>query len=101
MCVYIYICFLLGLNNKVVGVIPVGQQVSGLLIIHTHVEIREHAGEEVVNFSGDIQDVSHPGTRTTRPRFSLCVTVPTLQHTNTTPKTTLPTTLRVLISEGH
>lgn len=98
---YIYLCFLLGLDKKVVGVVPVGQQVRGLLIIHTHVEIREHAGEEVVNFSGDIQDVSHPGTRTTRPRFSLCVTLNTLQRPNTVPKTTLPTTLRVRISEGH
>lgn len=59
-----FLCFLLGLNNKVVGVVPVGQQVGGLLVIDAHVEIREHAGEEVVDLSGDIQDVTHPATRT-------------------------------------
>lgn len=53
---------LLGFDNKIVGVIPVGQQVSGLLVVHAYVEIREHAWEEVVDLSGDIQDVTNSAT---------------------------------------
>lgn len=61
----VFLCFLLGLNNKVVRVVPVGQQVGGLLVVDAHVEIGKHAGEEVVDLSGDIQDVTHPANRTT------------------------------------
>lgn len=74
---------LLGFGNKVVGVVPVCQQVCGLLIVHTHIEIREHPREEVVNFSGNIQDVAHPATKTiTCQLFSLsCIYLPLCQHT--------------------
>lgn len=55
---------LLGFDDKVVRVVPVGQQVSGLLIVHTDVVIREHPREEVVNLSGNIQDVTNSATKT-------------------------------------
>lgn len=52
----------LGFDNEVVGVVPVGQQVCSILIVHTDVMIREHPWEEVVNLSGDIQNVTHSAT---------------------------------------
>lgn len=76
-----FLWFLPGFNDKVVRVVPVGQQVSGLLVIHAHVEIREHAREEVVNLSGDIQDVTHPATRTTCQLLPfLCVLILNLRN---------------------
>ncbi len=39
------------------------QQVGGLLIVHTDVVIREHPGKEVVNLSGNIQDVTDSATK--------------------------------------
>lgn len=56
---------LLGFDYEVVGVVPVGQQVGGLLVVHAHVEVWEHAREEVVDLSGDVQDVAHSATKTT------------------------------------
>lgn len=54
----------LGFDNKVVGVVPVGQQVGSILIVHTDVVIQEHPWKEVVDLSGNIQDVTHSATRT-------------------------------------
>lgn len=55
---------LLGFGNEVVGIVPVGQQVGGFLIVHPHIEIREHPWEEVVDLSGNVQDVTHSATET-------------------------------------
>lgn len=41
-----------------------GQQVGGLLVVHTDVVIREHPREEVVDFSSDVQDVTHSANKT-------------------------------------
>lgn len=54
----------LGFDNEVVGVIPVRQQVRGLHIVHPDVVIGEHPWEEVINLSGNIQDVTHSATKT-------------------------------------
>lgn len=51
------LCF----NNKVVCVIPVSQQISGLFIVDAYVVITECAWEEVVYLSGNIEDITHPG----------------------------------------
>ncbi len=48
-----------------------GQQVGGLLIVHSDVVIREHPWEEVVNLSGNVQDVTHSATKTTTLVFLL------------------------------
>lgn len=50
------LCF----NNKVVGVIPVRQQVSGIFIIHTYVVIIERAGKKVIYLPGNVKDIAHP-----------------------------------------
>ena len=53
----------LGLEDKVVGMVPVGQQVCGLLIIHTYVVVAECPREEVVYLPGHVEDVAHSGER--------------------------------------
>lgn len=54
----------LGLVDEVISLIPVCQQVRGLLVVHADVVIREQAREEVVDFPGDVQDVVNAvGTR--------------------------------------
>jgi len=55
-----------GFDNKVVGVIPVGEQVSCILIVHTDVVIGKHPWEEVVNLSGNIQNVTDSATKTNK-----------------------------------
>lgn len=62
----------LGFDDKVVGVVPVGQQVGGVLVVHANIVIREHPWEEVVNLSGDIQDVTHSETKETMHQFFYC-----------------------------
>lgn len=47
----------LGLVDEVISLVPVCQQVRGLLVVHADVVIREQAWEEVVDFPGDVQDV--------------------------------------------
>lgn len=47
----------LGSRYKLIGVIPIGKQVSGLLIINTDVVVLKHTGEEVIDLSCYIQDV--------------------------------------------
>lgn len=47
--------FSLGLGDEVVRVVPVGQHVRGVLIVHADVLVAEHPGEEVVDLSGDVQ----------------------------------------------
>lgn len=51
----------LGLNDEVVGVTPVGQQVGGIAVVHTHVVVAEGPREEVVNLPRYVKDVAHPG----------------------------------------
>lgn len=52
---------LLCFNNKVVCVIPVSEQVSGLFIVDAYVVITESAWKEVVYLPGNIEDIAHPG----------------------------------------
>lgn len=47
-----------GFDNKVVGVVPVGQQVAGVLVVNAYVVIGKDAREEVVNLSRHVQDVA-------------------------------------------
>lgn len=54
----------LGFDNKVVGVVPVGQQVCSVLIVHADVVVGKHPWEEVINLSGHIQNVSDSATET-------------------------------------
>lgn len=49
------------LDDEVVRVVPVGQQVSGVIVIHTDVVVTEGPWEEVVNLSGHVEDIAHPG----------------------------------------
>lgn len=51
--------YLLGLGNELVGVIPILQEVCGLLVIHSDVVILEKPGEEIINLSRHIQDVAN------------------------------------------
>lgn len=54
---FLRLCMLLlGFDDKVVGVIPVGQQVSGLLVVHSDIVVRKQPWEEVVDLSGDVQN---------------------------------------------
>lgn len=54
----------LGLVDEVISLVPVCQQVRGLLVIHSDVVIGKQAWEEVVDFPGDVQDVINAvGTR--------------------------------------
>lgn len=50
----------LGSRYKLVGVIPISQQVGGLLVVNTDVVVLKHTGEEVVNLPRYIQDVLNP-----------------------------------------
>lgn len=50
----------LGSRYKLVGVIPISQQVGGLLVVNTDVVVLKHTGEEVVNLPRYIQDVLDP-----------------------------------------
>lgn len=77
-----FIFDILGFDNEVVGLVPVGQQVGGLLVVHAHVEIREHPWEEVVNLSGNIQDVTHSATNTITRHVSplLLISLTVTQH---------------------
>lgn len=51
------LCF----NNEVVCVVPVSQQVSGLLIIDAYVVITECAWKEVIYLPGNVEDIANPG----------------------------------------
>lgn len=42
---------------ELIGVVPIGQQVSGLLVINTDVVVLEHTRKEVINLPRYIQDV--------------------------------------------
>lgn len=53
-------CDSLGSGYKLVGFIPVRQQVGGLLIINADVVILKHAGEEVVDLPRYVQDELNP-----------------------------------------
>lgn len=56
----------LGLVDEVISLVPVCQQVRGLLVVHPDVVVGEQAWEEVVDFPGDVQDVVNAvGTRET------------------------------------
>lgn len=48
---------LLGLIYEVVRLIPVGQEVCRLLIIHSDIVICEQTGEKIINFPGHVQNV--------------------------------------------
>lgn len=48
---------LLGLINEVVRLVPVSQEVRGLLVVHADVVIREQTREKVIDFPGDVQNV--------------------------------------------
>lgn len=50
----------LGSWYKLVGVIPISQQVGGLLVVNTDVVVLKHTGEEVINLPRYIQDVLNP-----------------------------------------
>lgn len=53
-------CFnLLGFGNEFERVVPVLQQVGGLLIVHSDVMVLKHPGKEVVYLPGHVQDVTH------------------------------------------
>lgn len=51
---------LLGLWDELVCVVPVFQEVGGLLIVHADVVVLEEARKEVINLPRHIQDVAHP-----------------------------------------
>lgn len=53
---------LLRFHDEVIGLVPVGQQIRGLVIINADVVVGECAREEVVDFPSDVQDISHPET---------------------------------------
>lgn len=53
----------LGSDNEVVGLVPVSQQVCGLLVVHPDVVVGERAREEVVYFPGHVEDVAHTASR--------------------------------------
>lgn len=40
-------------------VVPMFQQISFLIIIHSHIEVVKHARKEVIYFSCDIQNMTH------------------------------------------
>lgn len=61
----------LGFDYEVVSVVPVRQQVCGLLIVHPNVVIREHPWEEVIDLSGNIQDITHSAAKTGRHELSI------------------------------
>lgn len=48
---------LLGLVDEVIRLVPVSQEVCGLLVVHPDVVIGEQARKEVVYFPGHIQNV--------------------------------------------
>lgn len=50
----------LGSRYKLVGLIPVGKQVRGLLVVNADVVILEQAGKEVVDLPRYVQDVMNP-----------------------------------------
>lgn len=50
---------LLGFSNKLVGVVPVLQQIGGFFVVHSNVVVFKHPREKVVNLSGHVQYVSH------------------------------------------
>lgn len=52
----------LGSGYKLVGVIPISEQVSGLLIVNTDVVVLKHTRKEVVDLPRYIQDVLNPGS---------------------------------------
>ena len=56
----------LGSGDELVGLVPVGQQVRGFLVVHTDVVVLEEAGEEVVDLPGHVQDVLNPEGREQR-----------------------------------
>ena len=51
---------LLGLGDELKGVVPVLQQVGGLLVVHADVVVLKQAREEVVDLPSYVQDVAHP-----------------------------------------
>lgn len=48
----------MGLRNVLECVVPVLEQIRFLVIVHTNVEVVEHAGEKVVDLAGDVEDVA-------------------------------------------
>lgn len=50
------LCF----GDEFVGVVPVSQEICCLLVVNTDVVVLKDAREEVVDFSGDVQNVPHP-----------------------------------------
>ena len=50
---------LLGLGDELIGVVPVLQQVGGLLVVHADVVVLKNAWEEVVDLPRHIEDVPH------------------------------------------
>lgn len=51
----------LGSRYKLIGVIPIGKQVSGLLIVNADVVVLKHTWEEVIDLPCYVQDVLNPG----------------------------------------
>lgn len=56
-------CDSLGSGYKLVGFIPIRQQVGGFFVVHADVVILEHAGEEVVDLPRYVQDELNPEWR--------------------------------------
>lgn len=54
------LCFV----NEVIGIIPMGQQVSTLLVINTNVVIGKKARKKVVYFSGHIKYIANSRKKT-------------------------------------
>lgn len=50
----------LGSGYKLVGFIPICQQVRGLFVVNADVVILKHAGEEVVDLPRYVQDELNP-----------------------------------------
>lgn len=64
-CVCVCVCrSLLGFGDELVRVVPVLQQVGGLLVVHSDVVVFKHSWKKVVDFPGHIQDVAHSGGAT-------------------------------------
>lgn len=61
---------LLGFGDELVRIVPVLQQVGGLLVVNSDVVVLKHSREKVVYFSGHVQDVAHSTSETRRGRVT-------------------------------
>lgn len=53
------IYYSLGFRNELVSVVPILQEICGLLVIYSDVMVLEKPGEEIINLPCNIQDVTY------------------------------------------